>query len=112
MQKDFSSHEEFIEFISKRVAHLRSLKDVSARSMSLDIGQNESYINGIENKKKMPSISGLFYICEYLGVQLKDFFDTGNEMPEVLEEVVSDLKILDRKSLEQVSVVIKKFAGK
>lgn len=53
------------------MTQLRCLKDVSARSMSMDIGQNESYINGIENKKKMPSISDLYYICEYLGVQLR-----------------------------------------
>jgi len=112
MQRDFLSHEDFIEFVPKRVAQLRSLKNVSARSMSLDMGQNESYINGIETKKAVPSISGLYYICEYLGVQLKDFFDTGNALPEVLEEVVSDLKELDQSSLEQVSAIVKKFAGK
>jgi len=112
MQKDFLSHEDFIEFVAKRVVQLRSLKKVSARDMSLNMGQNEGYINSIENKKTAPSISGLYYICEYFGVQLKDFFDTGNAMPEMLEEVVADLKELDRESLEQVSAIVKKFAGK
>ena len=110
MQKDFKSHDDFIEFVSKRVVQLRNLKDVSARSMSLDIGQNVGYINSIETKKKMPSISGLFYICEYFGVQVKDFFDTENEMPEVLDDVVADLKKLDATSLEQIAGIAKTLA--
>ena len=37
------------EQIAKRLALLRTAKGVSAREMSLDIGQNSSYINRIEN---------------------------------------------------------------
>lgn len=112
MQKDFLSHDDLIEFVAKRVVQLRSLKKVSARDMSLSMGQNEGYINSIENKKASPSLQGLYYICEYFGVQLKDFFDTGNVVPEILEGVLEDLKELDQSSLEQVSAIIKKFAGK
>ena len=58
-----------------RLAKLREEKGVSARDMSLSMGQNPGYINNIESGKSMPSLSGLFYICEYLR-PLKDFFDT------------------------------------
>lgn len=36
------------ELVAKRLAFLRTAKGVSAREMSLDIGQNASYINRIE----------------------------------------------------------------
>ena len=53
------------EFTQNRIAQLRMQKNVSARDMSLSLGQNNSYINQIENKKALPSLQGLFYICEY-----------------------------------------------
>ena len=46
---------------SLRLAQLRSEKVVSARDMSLSIGQNASYINNIENGKALPSMTGFFY---------------------------------------------------
>ena len=60
---------------SKRLAELRHEKGVSAREMSLSLGQSESYINKIENNYAMPSMSGFFYICEYLDITPQEFFD-------------------------------------
>lgn len=60
---------------SLRLAKLREEKGVSARDMSLSMGQNPGYVNNIENGKSMPSLSGIFYICDYLGISPKDFFD-------------------------------------
>ena len=45
---------------SLRLAQLREKKGVSARDMSLSIGQNAGYINNIESGKSMPSLSGFF----------------------------------------------------
>ena len=45
------------DFIAKRVTQLRLKKGVSARSMSLSIGQNPVYINNIESGKALPSLS-------------------------------------------------------
>ena len=56
-----------------RLASLRTKLGVSAREMSLSLGQSESYINKIENKKSLPSMTGFFYICEYLGIHPKRF---------------------------------------
>lgn len=44
---------------SKRLAQLRMNKGVSARDMSLSIGQNAGYINNIENGKALPSMANL-----------------------------------------------------
>ena len=41
------------DLIAKRVSQLRMQKGVSARDMSLSLGQSESYINKIENKYGM-----------------------------------------------------------
>ena len=43
------------EFTQNRIAQLRMQKNVSARDMSLSLGQNNSYVNQIENKKALPS---------------------------------------------------------
>ena len=43
----------YYEGFSKRLAELRQEKGVSARDMSLSLGQSESYINKIENIAKL-----------------------------------------------------------
>lgn len=53
-----------------RLAQLREKKNVSAREMSLAIGQNPGYINNIESGKSLPSLPGVFYICDYLGISV------------------------------------------
>lgn len=60
---------------SLRLAQLREKKGVSARDMSLSIGQNPGYINNIESGKSMPSLTGIFYMCEYLDITPSEFFD-------------------------------------
>ena len=72
------------EFFSLRLAELRMQKGVSARDMSLSIGQSENYINKIENRKSLPSMHAFFFICEYLGVTPAQFFDKDNQNPALL----------------------------
>ena len=66
---------DYIGLFGTRIAALREQKGVSAREMSLALGQSESYINKIENKRTFPSMSGFIYICEYLEVTPAEFFD-------------------------------------
>ncbi len=75
-----------------RLAKLREQKGVSARDMSLSIGQNPGYINNIETGKALPSMSGFFYICEFLQLEPKDFFDIEARNPETLNALIKDLK--------------------
>lgn len=69
------------EFFARRLSILREARKVSAREMSLSIGQNESYVNRIENGKAFPSMQGFFYICEYLGITPEEFFSEQNVDP-------------------------------
>ena len=94
---------------SLRLAQLREKKGVSARDMSLSIGQNPGYINNIESGKSMPSLSGIFYICEYLGITPSEFFDLDSGNPTRLNDVVQDLKRLNDKQLDTISTLIKEI---
>lgn len=89
-----------------RLAQLRENKGVSARDMSLSIGQNPGYINNIETGKALPSMSGFFYICEYLQLSPKDFFDINAKNPEKLNELIKDLKKLDDKQLDSIASIV------
>ena len=98
--------------IALRLARLRIQKGVSARDMSLSMGQNPNYINHIETGKALPSLTGLLYICEYLGVTPAEFFDTENKNPKKLDEITQDLRKLTPAQLETVSALVKQLAGK
>ncbi len=89
-----------------RLAKLRDNKRVSARDMSLSIGQNAGYINNIENGKSLPSMSGFFYICDYLGLTPREFFDIGTANPQRLNEINEKLKKLNDRQLRILSELI------
>ena len=95
-----------------RLAQLRNQKGVSARDMSLSIGQNPGYINGIECGKALPSLNGIIYICDYFGVSLSEFFDTESKNPTKVDAIVKDLKRLDDKQLESIHTIVKGLIGK
>ena len=101
----------FEEFTQDRIAQLRMQNGFSARDMSLSLGQNESYINKIENKKSLPSMQVFFYICEYLHLTPQEFFDEDNLYPERLSDLIIDLKKLDEKALTHISGIVKEIIG-
>ena len=92
---------------SLRLAKLREEKGVSARDMSLSMGQNPGYINNIESGKSMPSLSGFFYICEYLGISPKDFFDTDAKNPSKATELYSIARGLNDEQLNHLIAIVK-----
>lgn len=94
---------------SLRLAKLRERMGVSARDMSLSIGQNPGYINNIETGKSMPSLAGIFYICDYLEITPSEFFDLENQNPAQLQELISNLKQLDDDLLYHMSEIVRKL---
>ena len=97
------------DFVPERLAKLRTQKGVSARDMSLSLGQANNYINNIENKKLLPAMQSFFYICEYLGVTPQEFFDEGNTYPEALREFIAKAKQLDSKSMQYILGIMKEL---
>ena len=90
-----------------RLAQLRTKKGVSARDMSLSIGQNHGYINNIESGKALPSMAIFFYICEYLEVTPTEFFDMDSKNPMKLQSLIEDLKKLDDQKLDNIAEIVK-----
>lgn len=90
-----------------RLVSLRQKRNVSAREMSLSIGQNPSYINRIENGQALPSMQVFFYICEYLNVTPAEFFDERDLDPLKRKEIQALLRQLDVKQMDFVLSVIK-----
>lgn len=95
-----------------RLARLREKKGVSARDMSLSIGQNPGYINNIETGKSKPSLDGLFYICEYLNITPSEFFDVESLNPSKLDSLINDMKKLNDGQLDVISALVKDLTKK
>lgn len=100
---------EYEVFVPERIAQLRLQKNVSARDMSLSLGQAANYINSIENRKALPSMQSFFYICEYLGVTPQEFFDEGNACPVRLRELMDEAKHLDDNALGHLLALIREL---
>lgn len=92
---------------SLRLAKLREIKGVSAREMSLSIGQCESYMNGVENGANFPSMTVFFYICDYLGISPEEFFATENKNPLKVQDLVNIVKDLSDEQLDSLIVIAK-----
>ena len=89
-----------------RLSKLRTKKGVSARDMSLSIGQNAGYINNIETGKSLPSMSGFFFICEYLNITPQEFFDVDSEQPKELRALISNLKRLEPQQFYNIAAIV------
>ena len=95
------------DFFPERLAQLRTQKGVSARDMSLSIGQANNYINNIENKKAFPSMQAFLYICEYLHITPKQFFDTETECPAKIDELTEAVQGLTTEQLDHLIAIAK-----
>ena len=94
---------------SKLVKHLIELRlkqGVSARDMSLSLGQSESYINKIENNKSLPSITVLFEIMRYFKITPLEFFDYSND-PKQTQELINEIRKLDYIETQHVIEIVK-----
>lgn len=91
----------------KRLVELRMNKGVSARDMSLSIGQSAGYINNVENGINFPSMTVFFYICEYLDVTPAEFFDIEAKNPTKAKELLDAVKKLSNEQLEHLIAIAK-----
>ena len=95
------------DFFPTRLNTLRTKTGISARDMSLSLGQNPGYINNIENKKALPSMTMFFYICEFLKISPRDFFDETIQDPQEYYEFIDNIKDLSPQQLHHISEIIK-----
>ncbi|MDD5909321.1 MAG: helix-turn-helix transcriptional regulator [Clostridiales bacterium] len=103
---------DYAELFPRRLTELRINKGVSARDMSLSLGQSESYINKIENRHTLPSLQGFFYICEYLGITPSEFFNTNVGSPAKAREIAENINKLTSIQAEHIMLIINDMTSK
>lgn len=91
------------EYIRNRISALRLKKGISEYKMSLDLGHSKSYIQSISSGKSLPSMSEFLYICDYLGVTPREFFDDTISQPALVNELYSLTKEMRE---EDISILI------
>lgn len=96
------------EKFCERLTQLRLSKGVSARDMSLTLGQSESYINRIESRKMLPSMPVFFYICDYFGITPKEFFSYDESITDLeITRATEKLRSMDTETRTHILAVIK-----
>ena len=62
------------------------------------IGRSRSYARSLEEEGALPSLKTLLEICDYLDVELKDFFDEEKARPESHKKATDIVDALDERS--------------
>ena len=93
----------------KRLTQLRMNKAVSARDMSLSLGQSPNYINGIESGDNYPSMATFFYICDYFKISPMEFFDLDSNSPDKTAELIEITKSLPSEQIDLLIAIAKVF---
>ena len=91
-----------------RLRFLRINRGISAREMSLALGQNVNYVNLIENGKRLPSMEGFFFICEYFGLTPANFFSEEQNQTETINDTKQEniLAVLTRLDSRQLHLLL------
>lgn len=105
------SSEQYKNEFSDLLRSLRNQRGLSAREMSLALGQNVNYINLIENGKRLPSMQGFFSMCEYMNISPLDFFSAGLSESETLDKkLTAAFSDLTKKQKQVLTDFIKEFS--
>ncbi len=83
------------KFVRNRITQLRLKKNVSEYQMSYDLGHSRGYVYNISSGKALPPLKEFFAICDYFEITPKDFFDEGNENPELAQKTIEGFSKLD-----------------
>lgn len=103
---------DYEKWFSARLMQLRMEKGVSAYAMSLALGQHRDYINKIENRRFLPSMSVFFCICKYLEIAPQEFFNTGLESPKCAKEIAEAACKLSAKQAKHVLQIMQDMTDK
>ena len=98
--------------VRNRISELRTKKGVSEYKMSLDLGHSKSYIQSISSGKALPSFSEFLFICDYLGVTPKEFFDADIKEPQLVCKLTELAKNLTTDDLAALITMAERLADK
>ena len=78
-----------------RLANIREKHDISARTMSLELGMNKNYMNNIESGNGFPSMNIFLNICDYYSISPMAFFDMEFDKTDQEENLLYLFRQLD-----------------
>ena len=87
------------EFIRNRITELRLKKGASEYQMSLALGQNRSYIQGISSGRSLPSMAQFLKICDYFEITPLQFFDAEAVNPQLIRKAMDGMRKLKDEDL-------------
>lgn len=79
---------DYTTYIRERITELRMRRGISEYQMSLALGQNRNYIQGITSGKALPSMGQFLNICEYFEITPMQFFDGRGLYPELVRKAM------------------------
>ena len=82
--------EEPVYPVGERITYFREKKGITVNKLANNAGLSQSHLRDIELGNKIPSVETLYYICEALGITLKNFFD------DTAEETLSSDPVVRR----------------
>ena len=103
---------DYLTWVARRIEVLRIQKGVSAREMSLALGQSTGYINKIESGRALPSIPVLIYICEYFDITPQEFFNVESPAPQRSKELLREIEKLNAVQIDHLMLIVKDILGK
>lgn len=86
---------DYTTYIRERITELRMKKGISEYQMSLELGQNKNYIQGISSGRALPSISQFLNICDYFEMTPLQFFDGESLYPHLVRKAMDGMRELD-----------------
>ena len=108
MLSDEVKNVDYASFLRQRITELRMKRNVSEYQMSLELGQNKNYIQGISSGKALPSMTQFFNICDYFGITPEQFF-SGSCRPELIDAISEGIQELSEADLELLLLFIRRL---
>lgn len=96
--------------ISKRITYYRKLHGMSVNKLATSAGISQSYLRNLElNISGNPSVDTLQYICDALGITIRDFFDDDLFNTSSTDDLIKDIMRLNTEQKKILSQFIRTF---
>ena len=100
------------QFVRDRITALRTQKGISEYKMSLDLGHSKGYIQGISSGRALPSMYEFLYMCDYLGITPKEFFDSEIKNPAKTERLCRITRNMSDDNMDLLIALAERLANK
>lgn len=98
---------DYTAYVRNRITELRMKKGASEYEMSLSLGMNRNYIQGIPSGRALPSMKQFLSICDYFEITPMQFFDGDRLYPQLVREMMDEMRELDDEDLSLLLTIIR-----